>query len=201
MRSICRRDVSWTRAKAISANRGNLESLIASIEVLAKDASDMPTARMAFGALNEMVNRWGGSRAEPATSPVQVTFPVAVGGGGADATSVSAVIPGFNRFMIERFTAVSWALPTNPAFNPRDAQTRQVVLEIATVQKTIFDKTGQDYVAYLRDMYFPGMQLGNDAADEYLRALQNNDLKAFRQFFLVSRSFATSTHILVSRAH
>lgn len=166
------------------ANRGNLESLIASIEVLAKDASDMPTARMAFGALNEMVNRWGGSRAEPATSPVQVTFPVAVGGGGADATSVSAVIPGFNRFMIERFTAVSWALPTNPAFNPRDAQTRQVVLEIATVQKTIFDKTGQDYVAYLRDMYFPGMQLGNDAADEYLRALQNNDLKAFRQFFL-----------------
>ncbi len=142
---------------------------------------------MAFAVLIEMASRWGGSRPEPATSPVQATFPI--GGSGPDAvsaTSVSAVIPGFDRFMIERFTAISWAVPTNPSFNTRDAQARQLIMEIATLHRTIFDKTGKEFIAYLRDVYFPGMQLDKGAADEYLQVLQTKDLKTFKQFFVVS---------------
>lgn len=97
-----------------------------------------------------------------------------------------SALPGFNRFMIERFSADCWGLLTNPSFNPRDAQARQVMAEIASLQKTIYSKTGEEFLAYLRDMWFPGLALEKSVADEYVTALRTRDLKGFRQFFLVS---------------
>lgn len=183
--SLFCRDIS---TKTSVANQGNLENLIASIEVFAKDISDLPTVKVALIVLNEIASRWGGSRSEPPSSPTQPTSPTSptTSTFSSAPASVAAAIPGFDRFMIERFTAVSWSLPTNPAFDHRDAQTRQIVMEIATLQKTIFQKTGQEYITYLQDMYFPGMQLDKAAASEYLQALQTKDLKGFRQFFVVS---------------
>ena len=90
--------------------------------------------------------------------------------------------------MIERFSALCWVLPTTPSFDPRDAQARQVLGEIAALQKTIYSKTGEDYLIYLREVCFPGLRMGDGAAEEYVRALRTMDLKAFKQFFMVGLS-------------
>ena len=96
-----------------------------------------------------------------------------------------AKLPGFNRFMMERFSPLSWALPMNPNFDPKDAQGRQVLGEAAGLQKAIYAKTGQEYLTWLRDMEMPRMGIGNDTINDYLGMLCNSDTKGFQQFFKV----------------
>ena len=68
----------------------------------ATDVSDPVTQRTAFGWMNRSVQVWG----QPA---------------GADGAS-STGIPGFERFMYERYVPAAFAVPANPAFNPKDGQ-------------------------------------------------------------------------------
>ncbi len=138
-----------------------------------------------------MATRWGGasSSAAEASSPTSPTT-LSNGAGTSPTTTTmtnnTTSLPGFDRFMIERFSSVCWTALANPAFNPRDATSRQVAAEMASLQKTIFTKTGLEFVTHLRDVSFPEMGLEKSQAEEYLRALQSRDLKGFRQFFLVS---------------
>lgn len=126
-----------------------------------------------------MCSEWGGPDIVPVAP--SSTQPATTNG-----TTDHSALPGFNRFMIERFSADCWGLLTNPAFNPRDAQARQVIAEIASLQKTIYSKTGGEFLAYLRDIWFPSLALEKSVAEQYVSALETRDWKGFRQFFLVS---------------
>lgn len=95
-------------------------------------------------------------------------------------------LPGFDRFMIERFSPLCWALPSNSEFNPKDAQGKQVLSEAAGLQKAIYSKTGQEYLTWLRDVELRGMGMADSAIDEFLQTLCNSDLKRWRQYFQVS---------------
>ena len=146
------------------------------IEHFSKDVTDFPTAKLAFGVLARMVTAWGGPDLPAATSAVP----------SADAPTAQPSLPGFDRFMMERFSPLCWALPSNPNFNPKDAQGRQVLGEAAGLQKAIYAKTGQEYLTWLRDVELPGTGMNEATINEYLNVLITSDPKKFRKFFQVS---------------
>ncbi|KAI4104221.1 MAG: hypothetical protein L6R37_003390 [Teloschistes peruensis] len=152
------------------ANQAGFANVISTIEHLAKDPSDFPTAKLAFTVLTNMVTKWGGP-------DVQTKAP-------------EPTLPGFDRFMMERFSPLCWALPSQPNFDARDAQGKQAMGEASGLQKAIYAKTGEQYLSHLRNTELSGMGMDEGTMDDYLRVLSNSDAKAFKQYFqgLVQRS-------------
>ncbi|KAL4883018.1 armadillo-type protein [Aspergillus karnatakaensis] len=150
-------------------NQPIFDTVITTIEHFAKDVEDFTTAKMAFTVLARMGSSWGG----PDIAPLAPN--------GADATQVA--LPGFGQFMITRFSPLCWALPATPSFNSKDPYAKQVLAEAGALQRTIYSKTGTEYLEYLRDRELPGMGMGGDLVEEYVGTLSQLDLKAFRQFF------------------
>jgi exportin-T len=114
------------------------------------------------------------------------------GGSGTQATngdisgqSLQPKLPGFNQFMMTTFSPLCWAVPSNPNFDPKDAQGKQVLGEAAALQKAIYTKMGQEYLTYLKDVELSGMGMNSATINEYLSALSQSDTKAFQQFFKV----------------
>ena len=169
------------------ANQNNFEPLLAVIEHFAKDATDLATAKLAFTVLIRICSHWGGPDVVEQASPASKR-PATSDANRSDVAKASAALPGFNNFMLERFTTVCWALPTNPSFNPRDAQARQVMGEIASLQTTIYSKTGDEFIRYLKEIIFPSLRLEEGAVKDYLGALQSRDVKSFKQYFLVGQT-------------
>jgi exportin-T len=145
--------------------------VISTIEHFSKDIDDFTTAKMAFLVLSKMASSWGGPDVTPDSSIGNPT--------------THDALPGFNHFMITRFSPLCWALPTTPTFNPKDTQARQVLAEAGGLQKTIYSKTGVEYAQYLRNGELPSVGMGVELIEEYLSALGRLDLKGFRQFFQV----------------
>jgi len=83
------------------------------------------------------------------------------------------------------FSPLCWAVPSNPNFDPKDAQGKQVLGEAAALQKAIYTKMGQEYLTYLKDVELSGMGMNSATINEYLSALSQSDTKAFQQFFKV----------------
>lgn len=147
--------------------------VITTIELFAKDVEDFTTAKMAFSVLSKMGSSWGGPDVAPDAS---------------NGTTVpsQAALPGFGQFMITRLSPLCWALPATPSFNSKDALAKQVLAEAGGLQRTIYGKTGMDYLEYLRNQELPSMGMGTELIDEFSSALSRLDLKGFRQFFPVS---------------
>ena len=150
---------------------------MSTIEHLTKDITDFQTAKLAFSVLTRMVFTWGGLDLQLQSS--------AVGDGNASYGSPRPKIPGFDRFMMTTFSPTCWAIPSNPNFDPKDAQGKQVLGEAAALQKAIYTKTGQEYLTWLREAELSGMGMDGGTIDEYLRALCTSDTKEFQQFFKV----------------
>ncbi|KAL9014277.1 MAG: hypothetical protein Q9173_001060 [Seirophora scorigena] len=151
-------------------NQAGFATVISTIEHLAKDATDFPTAKLAFTVLTRMVLIWGGP-------DIQAGNP-------------QPSLPGFDRFMMERFSPLCWALPSQPSFDPKDAQGRQAMGEAAGLQKAIYTKTGEEYLSFLKMTELSSMGMDAGTVDEYVRALSTADAKGFKQYFqaLVQRS-------------
>ncbi|KZF25065.1 Xpo1-domain-containing protein [Xylona heveae TC161] len=159
-----------------NANQQTFETVITTLEHFTRDVTDFPTAKLAFGVLSRMCTVWGGpDLAIPSFPPADPSTPTV--------TSPAPTFPGFDHFMMTKFSPLCWSLPTNPAFDPKDPQGRQVLGEIAQLQRTILSKTGTDFLAYLREVELRGLGIEGDPAEEYLRALSTLDLKGFKQFF------------------
>ncbi|OAP63802.1 hypothetical protein AYL99_03029 [Fonsecaea erecta] len=153
-------------------NQPIFESVIASIEHLARDVEDFPTAKMAFLLLSRMCTVWGGPDVVSATGQVNNNVP-----------GPQPALPGFDQFMITRFSPLCWALPTNPSFNSKDAQARQALSEAAGLQKTIYTKTGQQYLTWLQEKELRSMGMNDTLINEYLQKLAAMEPKAFKVFF------------------
>lgn len=158
-------------------NQPAFDGVILTIEHLAKDINDFPTAKLAFAVFTRMVTTWGG-----ANLPAQPPSP---GNGDVTVLTSQPTLPGFDQFMMTRFSPLSWAIPSNPNFDSKDAQGRQVLGEAAGLQKAIYAKMGQEYLAWLRDIELRGMGMDSGVIDEYLHALSTFDPKGFRHFFQV----------------
>jgi exportin-T len=177
-----------------AANQPIFETVIGTIEHFAKDAEDSHTARMAFQLLTKMCTIWGGpdmvdSASAAAASPPASLPPAPPSQPSSSSSSPSSSplpLPGFDRFMMTRFSPLCWAVPMNRAFNPKDAQARQVLAEAALLQKTIYAKTGQAYLSWLlRDGgELRGTGMTDEMIGEYLRSLVELERSAFKAFFL-----------------
>lgn len=148
------------------------------MEHLARDVNDFPTAKLAFSVLTRMVATWGG--------PDVVPVPKNPRAPSVSEMESKAKLEGFDHFMITRFSPLSWAIPSNPSFDPKDAQGKQVLSEAAGLQKAIYNKTGEEYLVYLRNVELGGMGMDAATVETYLAAITTMDLKAFQQFFKVS---------------
>ncbi|CRK46535.1 hypothetical protein BN1723_020067, partial [Verticillium longisporum] len=93
-------------------------------------------SRLAIGVLTRMVGVWGGP--DIATISANPTAPTG---------SPNPTIPGFDRFMIERFHPLCWEILRDPQFKPvTDAQSKQVLTEIAALEQVIYTKTGDMFI-------------------------------------------------------
>ena len=158
-------------------NQTVFATVITTIEHLAIDVSDYPTAKFAFSVLSRMVQTWGGPDLYPQQSQLY---------GSLAPANPQPILPGFDSFMIERFSPLCWAMPCSPNFNSKDAQAKQTLGEAAGLQKAIFLKTGQEYLATLKNSELRNMGMGDADIEEYLKALCNLDVRGFKQFFQVS---------------
>lgn len=164
-------------------NQSIFGAAVSTIEDLAKDITDFPTAKLSLAVLVRMVATWGGPDVvAPVPSPDHNNTP-------ANKVTTNGDTPyrleGFDQFMITRFSPLCWALPSNPNFDAKDAQGKQVLLEAAALQKAIYAKTGQEYLTYLREVELNGMGMNSGIIDDYLRNLSTLDIKAFQNYFRV----------------
>ncbi|RMZ85317.1 hypothetical protein DV738_g61, partial [Chaetothyriales sp. CBS 135597] len=148
-------------------NQPIFETIISTLEHFAKDIDDYPTAKMAFVVMTRMCTTWGG----PDTVQVAGTKP-------ADSPKdIQAALPGFDQFMITRFSPLCWAMPSNPTFNSKDAQARQVLTEAAALQKTIYLKLGDRYLDWMRDNELRSMGMSDAMVNEFLAKLSGMEMK------------------------
>ncbi|KAL9124405.1 MAG: hypothetical protein Q9217_006260 [Psora testacea] len=156
--------------------------VISTIEHLARDVNDYPTARLSFSVLTRMVSKWGGP--DLLQQPQAASSANAVNGAG------KPKLEGFDQFMMTRFSPLCWVIPSDANFDCKDAQGKQVLGEAAALQKAIYAKAGQQYLTYLREVELSSMGMGSTTMEEYLNAICNMDTKAFQQYFkdLVQRN-------------
>jgi len=159
------------------ANQGTFETIIESIDTFATDTGDYPTARLALSVLIRMTSVWSGP---DKVGPGVTTTPTSP-------TTLNAPIPGFENYVLERFSPLVWKIPASPGFNSKDAQAKQVLFEAANLQAEIVKKVGEPYVERLRTD-LSGMGVNGEMIDRYLRTLAaafegNKKEKEWRVFF------------------
>lgn len=150
------------------ANQGFFEPMIASVLELAKTLDgNLGPSRLAFTIMGRISSLWGG----PDVATISKTPSAPTG-------SPSPVIPGFDHFMMERFHSTCWEVLRNPNFKPSsDAQTKQVLTEIAALEQTIYTKTGDMFIQQMQNEVFPSLGINGD---DFLRSLTTSADK--RQF-------------------
>lgn len=124
-----------------------------------------------------MVNIWGG----PDVVPLQPQ-----GGPNGVDHGPHPVLPGFDQFIMTKFSPLVWAIPTNPSFNPKDAQAKHVLGEMAALHKAIYTKLGGVHLDWVREKELGGMGLNEKYVAEYLESLTKMDLRSFKLFFQVT---------------
>lgn len=154
-----------------ASNQQIFDTLLTTLEHFARDASDYPTARLALATLTKMTLVWGGPDLTIPTSPNNPQVP-------------APTVPGFDTFIIQRFSPLSWAILSSSTFSPKDAQARSVLGEAATLQWTILRKTGAAYERHLRDAEMRNMGFQDVVLDEFIRCLQTKDQREFKKFFI-----------------
>lgn len=155
-----------------TTNQPHFEMVIESIEHFTKDITDPTTAKMAFQLLSRMCMVWGGADAVSGQIPAEMT------------QSGQQELPGFTHFMMSRFSPLCWAGPSNPNFNPKDGQSRQVLMEAAGLQKMIYAKVGEEYITYLRNTELPTVGLqGGPMMEDFFSKLRSLDLKSWKSWF------------------
>lgn len=149
-------------------NQGFFEPMVSSIIELAKTLEgNIGPSKLAFTIMSRISSIWGGP--DVATIAQNPTAPTG---------SATPAFPGFDQFMIDRFHSTCWEVLRNPVFKPwQDAQTRQVLTEIAGLEQLIYTKTGDLFIQNLQNNLFPS--LGVDGG-EFLQSLTTStDRKGF----------------------
>lgn len=149
-------------------NQAFFDPMISSIIELGKTIeANIGPSRLAFSIMLRISTIWGG----PDVATVSAN-PSAPSG------SPTPSIPGFDQFVIDRFHSACWEAMRNPNFKPwQDAQSKQVLTEIAALEQLIYTKTGNLFVQTLQNQLFPS--LGIDGG-EFLQLLTTSvDKKSF----------------------
>ncbi|KAK3375431.1 armadillo-type protein [Podospora didyma] len=141
------------------ANQGMFDALVTSIITISKTIvhGNLVASRIGFNVLARMATQWGGPDVTTISeNPTASTVP-------------TPAFPGFDQFMIDRFHTACWEVFQDPNFKPfHDAQTRQILNEIAGLEQTIYLKIGDVFIRHLQEVTFPN--LGMDGS-EFVKVL------------------------------
>ncbi|KAK7428646.1 pre-tRNA nuclear export protein [Neonectria magnoliae] len=153
------------------ANQGFFEPMVSSIIELATTLEgNIGPSRLAFNLMARISAVWGGP--DIATIAQNPTAPTG---------APSPAIPGFDQFMIDRFHSACWEVLKNPGFRPsQDAQTKQILTEIAGLEQIIYTKTGEVFIQHLQNGLLSNMGIDSDS---FLRSLTTStDKKSFSSY-------------------
>ncbi|KAF2476232.1 Exportin-T [Lindgomyces ingoldianus] len=161
-----------------NANQSTFDTIITSLDTFARDNNDYPNARLALTVLIRMTAVWGGPDKIGPTTNSNTASPM----------TAQAPLPGFDSFVVTRFSPLAWSIPASPGFNSKDAQAKQVTMEAAGLQAEIVKKIGEPYVERLREE-LRGMGAGQEMVDQYLGKLAGaletqKKEKDWRNFFV-----------------
>jgi len=154
-----------------TTNQPHFETVLTTIEHFTKDVSDLTTAKMAFQLLSRMCLVWGGADLVQGQTPTDTT------------QAGQQELPGFKQFVMTRFSPLCWSMPQNSSFNPKDGQSRQVLMEAAGLQKTIYAKNGQEYINYLQNTELPSLGLQALMIQDFLSKMTSMPLKDWKSWF------------------
>ena len=91
-------------------------------------------------------------------------------------------MPGFESFVLQEILPVCFSAPAQPHFNLKDPHALPLIETSAALQKSILAKLGNELVPYLRERLLPSLGCTPEVANEYVRALCESDVRAFRDF-------------------
>ncbi|KAI8365847.1 armadillo-type protein [Choanephora cucurbitarum] len=145
-------------------NLGFLNTILQTFLHFAKDNSDPTTQKMSFGVFLKMVNSWAS---------------------GAD-TNTS--VAGFDQFVYNELLPITFSVPMSSAFNLADGQSILVFGEMTSIQKAMCVKQGNDFIEYMKKVFFPSIQCPPETAERYCQAIQQYEGRQFKKYF---QSFIT----------
>ncbi|GAA6052810.1 hypothetical protein JCM3770_006263 [Rhodotorula araucariae] len=148
-------------------NKAHLPSVLQSITHYVSHDALAPDQRYGFGVLNKFLQLW----VEPAAAAA-----------GAPAAPPSPV-PGFERFLYDEAVKVCFEVPLQAGFDYSDAQSFQVIGEIAVLLKALLQKRGNEFVEFMTQQFFPSISCPPEASAQFMTALQEApDGKQFKKF-------------------
>ncbi|KAF9428077.1 pre-tRNA nuclear export protein [Podila epigama] len=165
------------------SNGTYLFTILQSVLHFAKDLSDVPVCRMAWGFFLKAVNSWGAQGKTPGSPAANGSGVEANGGNVVNAKGGRLEAPGFRQFMYEHILRNTFEVPMQAKFDLQDGQSMLVLGEISGLQKAMYLKQGQELVNYLSQVFLPSMNCPPEIAQEYVQALQQLDAKQFKKYF------------------
>ncbi|CEP20597.1 LOS1 [Cyberlindnera jadinii] len=150
-------------------NKSNLPTILQSLLLDANNLEDLQVAKFSLTALENFTTIFGNDTVNDSK----------------DKYATGLTIQGISSFLLENLVNLSFEIPfQNSKFDVKDAQYRFVVDELAQILKTLFTVKQQDLVQYLREIYFPRIQLPQNVGDDLIQNLANLDAKAFKKYFV-----------------
>ncbi|CCH40991.1 Exportin-T [Wickerhamomyces ciferrii] len=135
----------------------------------ANDLNDLQVSKLSLSSLSIFANIFGNDT---------VNDP-------KDKYNTGIAIEGISSFLLENLIKSSFQIPFQSAkFDIKDAQYRFVADEIANILKALFNVKNQELITYLREVYFPQIQLPSNVGDDLIQNLINLDIKDFRKYFV-----------------
>ncbi|XP_047735709.1 exportin-T [Hyalella azteca] len=134
-----------------------LDQVLLSVVHGAVEFPDPAAQKICFALLRKIIEEWGASEEAPNN---------------------------FVDFMYNQVVPACFSAPLKTTFNLNDAQTTLALQESASCLREIHNARGDDLIKYLRDVYFPKMELAPHLSNEYCHAL-SSDAKFFKNYVKV----------------
>ncbi|GAA5992257.1 hypothetical protein JCM5350_006326 [Sporobolomyces pararoseus] len=150
-------------------NQPHLQSILQSITHYISTNSLAQDQRYGFGVLVKLVSIW----VDPFPVPTNSKTPI-----------VPSPVPGFERFIYENVIGICFEIPLKPEFDFSDAQSYQVVGEIALLLKTLQQKRPTEFESFLETSFFPSINCPPEKSQPFMVALRESpDGKQLKKFF------------------
>ncbi|XP_038054110.1 exportin-T-like [Patiria miniata] len=137
-----------------SQDAENFKQVLLTIIQGAVESQDPIVQKTAFAILRKLVDKWAGKDG----------------------------LPGFRDFIYKYIVPACFMAPLKATFNLSDGQTVLALNEDAAVLKSVLAKEGSQLISFLQQDYFPSLPLGPEPAQAFCRALQEMELKMFRNY-------------------
>jgi exportin-T len=150
-------------------NKGNLPATLNNLLEDANNLNDLSVTKLALGELVILAKVFGN---DTCNDP-------------EDRYGQNLTIEGISSFLLSNLVKLSFQIPfQNEKFDIKDAQFRFIADELASILKTLYSVKGQELISYLRDVYFPEIQLPSNVGDDLCSNLVTLDIKEFRKYFV-----------------